>query len=52
MVSYFWELQPNAVDMEWVTICTPYHRYFLFYGSNEAVLFVPGSYQEMMEDYG
>jgi len=51
MVSYFWELQPNAVDMEWVTIYTPYYRHFLFYGNNEGVMFVPGTYAEMMKDY-
>lgn len=51
MVSYFLELQPNGVDMKWVTIYTPYYRHFFFYGSNEGVMFVPGNYQEMMEDY-
>ena len=52
MVTYFWELCVNGVDREWVSVYTPYHSYFMCYGSNEAVMFVPGNYQEMMEDYG
>ena len=52
MVSYFLDLSRNGIDKEWVVVYTPYYRHFMFYGSNEAVMFVPGTYQEMMEDYG
>jgi len=51
MVSYFWDLATNGIDKEWVAVYTPYHRWFLFYGSNEGVMFVPGTYAEMMKDY-
>lgn len=52
MVSYFWDLATNGIDKEWVAVYTPYHRWFLFMESNESLLFIPGNYQEMMEDYG
>lgn len=52
MVCYYFELLPNGVDKEWRVEYSSYHSHFMCYGSNEAVMFVPGSYQEMMEDYG
>lgn len=52
MVTYFCDLATNGIDKEWVAKYTPYHRCFMFYGNNEALMFVPGTYQEMMEDYG
>lgn len=51
MVSYFLDIEPNGIDRKWVSVYTPYYRYFLFYGSNEGVMFVPGTYAEMMKDY-
>lgn len=51
MISYYLDIG-DGVDFEWLVVYTPYYRNFLFYGSNEAVMFVPGNYQEMMEDYG
>jgi hypothetical protein len=52
MVSYYWDLATNGIDKEWVVMYTPYHRWFLFMEPNECLMFVPGNYQEMMEDYG
>jgi hypothetical protein len=52
MVSYFLDWAENAIDKEWVIVYTPYYRQFMFYGNNEAVMFVPGTYEEMMKDYG
>jgi len=52
MVSYYEDWATNAIDKVWCTVYTPYFRWFLFHRSNEGVMFVPGSYQEMMEDYG
>lgn len=52
MVSYYWDLAENGIDKEWIIVYTPYHRHFLFYHANECVMFVPGNYQQMMEDYG
>lgn len=52
MVTYFWDLAVNGIDREWCVVYTPYHRWFLFEGTNECLMFIPGNYQEMMEDYG
>jgi hypothetical protein len=52
MVTYYWDLAENQIDKEWVITYTPYYRHFLFMGSNESVMFIPGTYEEMMENYG
>lgn len=52
MVTYFWDLATNGIDKEWVAVYTPYYRWFLFMEPNECRMFIPGNYQEMMEDYG
>lgn len=51
MISYYWILDEDTLDKVWIVDYTPYYRHFMFYGSNEAVMFVPGTYAEMMEDY-
>ena len=51
MVSYYLDLAANGIDMEWVVMYTPYHRWFLFIEPNECLMFVPGTYAEMMKDY-
>ena len=51
MVSYYWDLATNGIDKEWVVMYTPYHRWFLFIEPNECLMFVPGTYAEMIKDY-
>ena len=51
MVSYYLDLAANGIDKEWVVMYTPYHRWFLFIEPNECLMFVPGTYAEMMKDY-
>lgn len=51
MISYYEDWATNAIDKEWVIVYTPYYRHFLFHHANECVMFVPGTYDEMMKDY-
>ena len=51
MICYYWDLATNGIDKEWVIVYTPYYSHFMCYGTNECVMFVPGNYQQMMEDY-
>jgi hypothetical protein len=51
MVSYYEDWATNAIDKEWRTVYTPYFRWFLFHNSNESVMFIPGTYAEMLKDY-
>lgn len=55
MVAYFYELSLDAktkFDMEWFVSYTPYHEWFIFHNPSECLMFVPGTYDEMMKDYG
>jgi hypothetical protein len=55
MLLYFYDLSLDANDIndkEWYLVHSVYHRHFIFHNPSECLMFIPGTYAEMMKDYG
>lgn len=51
-IYYFQDWEETATRKTWQFWSLPATGLFLFHSPSECRMFIPGNYQQMMEDYG